>query len=615
MNSDVSNRIIELDEAKQIIADLKKVDAYGKACFNNLVVTNYADQNRYADQQLYDRYAVQLLPFYADSREHLDVLFSSYIDASHIKLRSTTQDINEYISAAAPMKTTMGAFWKMIREKNVNVVVMLCNLIEEKREKADIYWEGEWDYIKIGESEDIQTKSKLGIIERHIPYYTKRTKGKTEKSMVHQIRYINWPDMGKPPNNDEFLRLLQLYAEARGTGQAVIHCSAGKGRTGVFIGLDFLKSQIDGGATEINIVQCIANMRKFRPGMVQTAEQLQFMYTWIQWYVEKIVNKIVVIVDNTSNYAKRLCDKNGWMCLCCNYVSPIVFERSYRTVMKLLENTLPKDKHIRRKVNAECWARFRDDMYCLITIQEGVVRCRPVEHVLDKFPEDRKYYNDKQQILEAISEFWTTPETKKFTTEIDDMSDTSDGVVLSDDETRPTYLSDSEDTTNDNNKSDSHGGNNKDMSADTTEFGTPKTTKKQWEKEPPGSPSNQDSTEGAGSDSETEEEPPGSPSNQNSAGESGTDHEDPPMQLEKKTEGKMDNPEKKWKRKVAKRMAIAKQSFKDAKKSFGKGLAKIKDVKESFGKGLTKIKDVKESFGKGLIKIKGKMKSNKSARH
>ena len=68
------------------------------------------------------------------------------------------------------------------------------------------------------------------------------------KTMVH-YHFAKWPDFGKPENEDrkaliELCR--QSYVEA-GLSPRVVHCSAGVGRTGTWIALDFLIREVEAG--------------------------------------------------------------------------------------------------------------------------------------------------------------------------------------------------------------------------------------------------------------------------------------------------------------------------------------------------------------------------------
>ena len=60
-------------------------------------------------------------------------------------------------------------------------------------------------------------------------------------------------------------------------GPICIHCSAGVGRTGVFIGLTIILERLRCEG-EVDIFQTVKLMRCRRPAMVQTPEQYQFLH-------------------------------------------------------------------------------------------------------------------------------------------------------------------------------------------------------------------------------------------------------------------------------------------------------------------------------------------------
>jgi len=65
----------------------------------------------------------------------------------------------------------------------------------------------------------------------------------------------------------------------------VIHCSAGVGRTGCFLGLCLLAAQVEeqrrqspGSQPLVSIMQTVLDMRRFRPHMVKTTQQYRLLY-------------------------------------------------------------------------------------------------------------------------------------------------------------------------------------------------------------------------------------------------------------------------------------------------------------------------------------------------
>ena len=100
--------------------------------------------------------------------------------------------------------------------------------------------------------------------------------------MLH-FHYITWPDFGVPSCPDTFLEFLGAVRESGSLdseeGPAVVHCSAGIGRSGSFILVDscLLEAETEGPET-VNIKQRLLEMRTFRMGLIQTEDQLKFSY-------------------------------------------------------------------------------------------------------------------------------------------------------------------------------------------------------------------------------------------------------------------------------------------------------------------------------------------------
>jgi protein tyrosine phosphatase len=110
--------------------------------------------------------------------------------------------------------------------------------------------------------------------------------------IITQFHYENWPD-GGAPDSTLFKFLLGEVKHKENKGPIFVHCSAGAGRTGVFIATHALRecinSQIGNAETpNVNVNGIVAQMREIRPGMVQTQEQLNTVYSTLKSYADEL---------------------------------------------------------------------------------------------------------------------------------------------------------------------------------------------------------------------------------------------------------------------------------------------------------------------------------------
>nr|XP_050858261.1 tyrosine-protein phosphatase Lar isoform X8 [Vespula vulgaris] len=201
---------------------------------------------------------------------------SDYINASLI---DGYRYRGAYIATQGPLCDTTDDFWRMLWEHNSTIVVMLTKLKEMGREKCHQYWPSD-------RSIRYQCFVVDPIAEYNMPQYILREFKVTDardgaSRTVRQFQFIDWPEQGVPKSGDGFIDFIgQVHKTKEQFGQdgpITVHCSAGVGRTGVFITLSIVleRMQYEG---VVDIFQTVRILRTQRPAMVQTEDQYQFCY-------------------------------------------------------------------------------------------------------------------------------------------------------------------------------------------------------------------------------------------------------------------------------------------------------------------------------------------------
>ncbi|XP_021350111.1 receptor-type tyrosine-protein phosphatase mu-like isoform X2 [Mizuhopecten yessoensis] len=194
---------------------------------------------------------------------------TSYINANYIDGIETEK---AYIACQGPKPNTLDDFWRMVWQVNSGKIVMLTNLKEGRNVKCHKYWpdEGESLVTQTFELKLDREMTYAFYVIRDISITHKKTK---EERQVHHFHFTKWLDHGTPDTLELVLfdRRVTSY-RTQLTGQMIVHCSAGIGRTGTFIGLNALLSR--GKKTgKVDIPRYIGTMRNGRMNMIQTYEQ------------------------------------------------------------------------------------------------------------------------------------------------------------------------------------------------------------------------------------------------------------------------------------------------------------------------------------------------------
>ncbi|XP_023795927.1 tyrosine-protein phosphatase non-receptor type 1 [Cyanistes caeruleus] len=191
-----------------------------------------------------------------------------------------------YILTQGPLPNTCGHFWEMVWEQKSRGVVMLNRVMEKGSIKCAQYWPRKEKKEMVFED----TNLKLTLISEDIKsYYTVRqleleNLTTQETREILHFHYTTWPDFGVPESPASFLNFLFKVRESGslspGHGPVVVHCSAGIGRSGTFCLVDTCLLLMDKrkDPSSVDVKQVLLEMRKYRMGLIQTADQLRFSY-------------------------------------------------------------------------------------------------------------------------------------------------------------------------------------------------------------------------------------------------------------------------------------------------------------------------------------------------
>ncbi|XP_047678491.1 tyrosine-protein phosphatase non-receptor type 5 [Tachysurus fulvidraco] len=213
-----------------------------------------------------------------------DDFLSTYINANYLKGYGGQEKV--YIATQGPTVNTVGDFWRMVWQERCPIIVMITN-IEEKNEKCTEYWpEDSVTYEGI----EITVKQFIQADDYSLRIFT--VKYESEERNLRHYWYTSWPDQKTPDKAPPLLQLVQEVEEARkraspSSGPVIVHCSAGIGRTGCFIATAILCEQLRHEGV-VDVLRTTSQLRLDRGGMIQTAEQYQFVHHVLSLYERQL---------------------------------------------------------------------------------------------------------------------------------------------------------------------------------------------------------------------------------------------------------------------------------------------------------------------------------------
>ncbi|GAV54937.1 hypothetical protein ZYGR_0AS02600 [Zygosaccharomyces rouxii] len=263
-----------------------------------------------------------------DINENNKENFSDYFNANYLRIPQVNSDFN-YIATQAPLPATVDDFWKVVSTNQVKVIISLNSTDELYMRKWDIYWNNNRSNRKYNVDivDTFENACNVeGCILRIFKFYKNGDEAdESAKTTVFQLQYTKWLDScgivmedivslcriknmllhnpsvlltdmrnGNSENTEKYSNhawakelLHSKETDPLGTfrkSPVLVHCSAGCGRTGVFITLDFILNVLTEPTNRSNSIDvwnmhhdlifiAVNELRKQRISMVQNLTQ------------------------------------------------------------------------------------------------------------------------------------------------------------------------------------------------------------------------------------------------------------------------------------------------------------------------------------------------------
>ncbi|XP_060573868.1 uncharacterized protein LOC132731671 [Ruditapes philippinarum] len=245
---------------------------------------DYVQDKQSSKQEIVQQFkdlAVGLTPPLTFSDDHsrvkLDMIAgdsgNDYINACYI---SGYNRPHKYIAAQGPTEEFVCDFWRMIWQKKCRKIIILTRLVEHNKVKCCQYWPD--DGIKQYGSVIVEYRESETFADFTIRSFFISQEG-IEGRLVRQFHFESWPDRHVPEYASSVVHFWNKVrtSDVKDNVPIVVHCSAGIGRTGTFLSLDYLVEQAD-VEEYVNIYQCVQNLRHQRVNMVQNLDQYVFLH-------------------------------------------------------------------------------------------------------------------------------------------------------------------------------------------------------------------------------------------------------------------------------------------------------------------------------------------------
>nr|XP_057907660.1 receptor-type tyrosine-protein phosphatase V-like isoform X2 [Doryrhamphus excisus] len=229
---------------------------------------------------------------------------SDYINANFVPGGGSERD---FICTQGPMLNTIVDFWRMVWEQNVRIIVMVTALRHKDMVLCDKYWSLQPGTVYHGSFQVTTMTRKQGPDYFTSTINLRQQDCPTDRIITH-YHYPSWPDRGVPTDPSSLCAFTDQVRQHLNAiprlGPAVVHCSAGVGRSGTFVTLLWLMQLCVRGIRP-DIRAAVADLRLHRMWMVQNLEQYIFVHQCLLYWIRGGASPGFIQSEHASHEVRR----------------------------------------------------------------------------------------------------------------------------------------------------------------------------------------------------------------------------------------------------------------------------------------------------------------------
>ncbi|CAI5441241.1 unnamed protein product [Caenorhabditis angaria] len=190
-----------------------------------------------------------------------------YIHANYVRGLSPV-----FILTQGPVKDSVFDFWRMIVQENIQIIIMLCEHVENGKKKCSAYFPLQSGKGPMELGDFIITTESVEQHDSHTVLTTISVQDRFLKktARISHYRIVTWPDKTVAKSNLCLLRTLRIARSQQ--NPVVVHCSAGIGRTGTFAAIEVGIQAILNGYS-VRLTDIVRSIRHCRINCVQMDTQ------------------------------------------------------------------------------------------------------------------------------------------------------------------------------------------------------------------------------------------------------------------------------------------------------------------------------------------------------